>query len=82
MYNRKVYIVALVLVLVGALNWGLIAVSGVNAVTGTTALITSKINTQVIINRVVYALVGLSALYVIACCVMKKRAPTGVTPTA
>jgi uncharacterized membrane protein YuzA (DUF378 family) len=61
----NLYLVALVLVLVGALNWGLIALNGTNLVTAATSAIITDMETNAMIVRVVYALVGLAALFVI-----------------
>lgn len=52
-----IYLVALILVLVGAINWGLVGLLNTNIVE--TVLGTGTLTT------VVYALVGLSALYMI-----------------
>ena len=51
-------IIALILVIVGGLNWGLVGVFGFDLV----AAIFGEMTT---ISRVVYSLVGLSALYTI-----------------
>ena len=48
---------ALVLVIVGALNWGLVGLFGYN-------LVESLLGAWPLVVRVVYALVGLSALWV------------------
>ena len=53
--------VALVLVLVGALNWGLVGALNVDVVDKVTELV-SKDNEQ--LNRAVYVLVGVAALWV------------------
>ena len=53
--------VALVLVLVGALNWGLVGALNVDIVDKVTELV-SKDNEQ--LNRAVYVLVGVAALWV------------------
>ena len=50
--------VALVLLIVGGLNWGSIGVFGVD-------IVASIFGVMSTVSRVVYALVGLSALYVI-----------------
>jgi len=52
---------AMVLVLVGALNWGLVGALNVDAVDKVTELVT-KDNAH--LNRVVYVLVGVAALWV------------------
>ena len=49
--------VALVLVLVGALNWGLIGLFQFN-------LVKALLGDMTILSRIVYSLVGLSAFYV------------------
>ena len=59
------YLVALVLVLIGAINWGLISLNATNVVTAATSAVVSDVETQVTINRIVYALVGLAAVYII-----------------
>jgi uncharacterized membrane protein YuzA (DUF378 family) len=64
MYWQKLYVVALVLVIIGALNWGLIAINGTNAVTLATSAVGLEPSMQEKVNRAVYALVGLSALIV------------------
>jgi uncharacterized membrane protein YuzA (DUF378 family) len=61
----KLYVVALVLVIIGALNWGLIALNGTNLVTLATTAVTSKPSKIAIAVRTVYGCVGLAALYVL-----------------
>ncbi len=57
MDNKKIVdLVALVLVIVGAINWGLIGLTGMN-------LVTSLLGDGTMLTRVVYILVGLSGLY-------------------
>ena len=53
--------VALVLVLVGALNWGLVGALNVDLVDKVTGMVSGN-NEQ--LNRAVYVLVGLAALWV------------------
>jgi len=53
--------VALVLVIVGALNWGLVGAVEVDAVDKLTGLV---VKNNKMVNRVVYVLVGLAALFV------------------
>jgi uncharacterized membrane protein YuzA (DUF378 family) len=60
--NNKLLIAALVLVIIGALNWGLIAINGTNAVTMATSAVGLDMSTQEIVNRVIYALVGVSGV--------------------
>ncbi len=61
----NLYLVALILVLVGALNWGLIALNGTNLVTAASSAVISDMQTNAMVVRIVYALVGLAALFVI-----------------
>jgi uncharacterized membrane protein YuzA (DUF378 family) len=61
----NLYVVALVLVLIGALNWGLVALNGTNLVTLASSAVISDLQTNAMVVRVVYALVGLAALFVI-----------------
>ena len=53
---------ACLLVLAGALNWGTIAAANVNLVDKATSLVTAD---NAMVNRVVYALVGLAAVLLI-----------------
>ena len=62
--SGKLYVAALVLVIIGALNWGLIALNGTNAVTMITSATGLELSTQANINRIIYALVGISAIVV------------------
>jgi len=55
---RVVYKIALVLTLIGGLNWGLVGFFDYN-------LVDSLFGAGSVLARVVYALVGLGALYVI-----------------
>ena len=57
--------VALVLVIVGGLNWGLVGLADLNVVT-------SLLGQMPILVTIVYDLVGLSALYVIYATWLKK----------
>lgn len=59
------YVVALVLVIIGALNWGLIALNGTNLVTVTSSAVVPNPSTNAVVVRTVYAVVGLAALYVL-----------------
>lgn len=63
----SLYIVCLVLVLVGALNWGLVGAANFNLVSSVTSLVSSNPSTVNTANRVVYVAVGLAALYVLWC---------------
>jgi uncharacterized membrane protein YuzA (DUF378 family) len=55
--QKKIFMLAMVLVLVGALNWGIVGVSGVNLVEQLRELI------KIDISKFIYIAVGLSALY-------------------
>ena len=61
----NLYVIALVLVLIGAINWGLIALNGTNAVTLASSAVISDLKINAIVVRSVYALVALAALFVI-----------------
>lgn len=61
----SLYIVCLILVIVGALNWGLVGAANFNLVSSITSLVSSNPSTVNMANRVVYVLVGASALYVL-----------------
>ena len=61
----SLYIVCLVLVIVGALNWGLVGAANFNLVSTLTSLVSSDPSTVSTANRVVYVLVGAAALYVL-----------------
>ncbi|PIR05240.1 MAG: DUF378 domain-containing protein [Candidatus Liptonbacteria bacterium CG11_big_fil_rev_8_21_14_0_20_35_14] len=50
-------LIALILVIVGGLNWGLVGINGWNLVEG--------LGLGVTVTKIVYDLVGLSALYLI-----------------
>jgi uncharacterized membrane protein YuzA (DUF378 family) len=64
MFTSKLVVVAVVLVIIGAINWGLIALNGTNAVTMITSATGLDLSTQAMINRLIYALVGVSGLVV------------------
>jgi len=55
------------LVLVGALNWGLVGAANFNLVSSVTSLVSSNPSTVNMVNRVVYVTVGVAALYVLWC---------------
>ena len=57
MNKGKLYVIALVLVLIGALNWGFVGTVDFNLV--------EKMLGQSLITKFVYVLVGLSAVYVL-----------------
>jgi uncharacterized membrane protein YuzA (DUF378 family) len=54
-----------VLVLIGALNWGLVGAANWNAVTKTVDLLNAEQKTRETIEKAVYVLVGLAALFLI-----------------
>ncbi len=60
--------IALILVIVGALNWGLVGLLNLDLV----AAIFGDMST---VSRVVYVLVGLSAVYLAVASSMKPKAP-------
>lgn len=60
---NTIYNIALILVLIGAINWGLIAVAQFDLVAALLAG-EGKFGNISTISRVVYGLVGLSAVYV------------------
>jgi uncharacterized membrane protein YuzA (DUF378 family) len=62
MFRNRLLIAALVLVIIGAINWGLIALNGTNAVTMATSAVGLDMSTQETVNRVIYALVGVSGV--------------------
>ena len=61
----SLYIVCLVLVIVGALNWGLVGAANLNLVSTIHSLVSSNPSTVNMANRVVYFVVGLAGLYVL-----------------
>lgn len=63
----SLYIVCLVLVILGALNWGLVGAANFNLVSSLHSLVSSNPSTVNTMNRVAYVAVGLSALYVLWC---------------
>jgi uncharacterized membrane protein YuzA (DUF378 family) len=67
------------LVLVGALNWGLVAVAEFDLVAAVVGLEFGETNA---LSRIVYGLVGLSAIYQIARLATARRRPYGAATTA
>lgn len=63
----SLYIVCLVLVIVGALNWGLVGAANFNLVSSFHSLVSSNPSTVNTMNRVTYVAVGLASLYVLWC---------------
>ena len=60
---RKLDILAAVLVVIGGLNWGLVAIAEFDLVATLAGLTFGETN---VLTRVVYGLVGLAALYQVA----------------
>ena len=73
---RKLDIVAAALLVVGGLNWGLVGIAKFDLVAFIFGLEFGETNA---VTRVVYSLVGLSALYAIAS-VTRLRSHTGAAP--
>jgi uncharacterized membrane protein YuzA (DUF378 family) len=61
----SLYIVCLVLVIIGALNWGLVGAANFNLVTSINSLVSSNPSTVNMLNRIIYVIVGAAALYVL-----------------
>ena len=78
---RKLEAVALALVLVGALNWGLVALAEFDLVATLVGLEFGETNA---VSRIVYGLVGLAAVYEIALLVTSRGrlADTRRTPAS
>ena len=60
---KKIDALAILLVIVGALNWGLVAIAGFDLVAAIAGLDFGETNA---FTRIVYGLVGLSGVYVAA----------------
>jgi len=75
---KKLDLVAATLLIVGGLNWGLVAIAGFDLVAWIVGLEFGETNT---VSRIVYALVGLSAVYAIGSLLSRTRsvspAPAG-----
>lgn len=65
MEKNIIYWVALVLVIIGGLNWGLVGAANFD-------LVAALLGRMSMLSRAVYVLVGLSAIYVAAIEAMKK----------
>ncbi|HEV8173277.1 MAG TPA: DUF378 domain-containing protein [Actinoplanes sp.] len=59
---KKLDVLAAVLVIVGALNWGLVAIANLDLVAAVFGLDFGQTNP---VTRIVYGLVGLSAVYLV-----------------
>jgi len=68
--NKTLYNIACILVIVGALNWGVVGAANVNAVDKLTHAITAN-NAK--INKTIYILVGVAALVVAYAKLTKKQ---------
>mgnify|MGYP001608605788 CR=1 FL=1 len=71
---RALSVISLVLMIIGALNWGLVGLFGFNLVTWIFGLSTAGI----LITRIVYILVGLAGIYGIMMMVRLAEAPGDV----
>jgi uncharacterized protein len=75
---KKLDLVAATLLIVGGLNWGLVAIAGFDLVAWIVGLEFGETNA---VSRIVYALVGLSAVYAIGSLLSRTRsvspAPAG-----
>jgi uncharacterized membrane protein YuzA (DUF378 family) len=75
---KKLDLLAATLLIVGGLNWGLVAIAGFDLVAWIVGLEFGETNA---VSRIVYALVGLSAVYAIGALVSRARsmspAPAG-----
>jgi uncharacterized membrane protein YuzA (DUF378 family) len=74
---RKLDLLATVLLLVGGLNWGLVALAKFDLVAWIFGLDFGQTN---VASRIVYGLVGLAAVYGIASLVGARRTRVGHTP--
>jgi uncharacterized membrane protein YuzA (DUF378 family) len=75
---KKLDILAAVLLIVGGLNWGLVAIGEFDLVATLFGLDFGETNAA---TRVVYGLVGLAALYAIAVLVGRRRPAEHTRPT-
>ena len=67
--SRALYLLALVLVVVGALNWGLVGLAQFDLVAALFGLEFGETN---VATRIVYGLVGLAAVYALGALVWKR----------
>jgi len=74
---RKLDLLATVLLLIGGLNWGLVAIAKFDLVAWIFGLDFGQTN---VASRIVYGLVGLAAVYGIASLVGARRVRVGQTP--
>jgi len=66
MKNKSLYMLCLVLIIVGGLNWGLVGLLDFD-------LVATIFGDMSLLSRVVYSLVGLSAVYVLLAALKKKE---------
>ena len=77
---RKLDIVAAILLIVGGLNWGLVAIAKFDLVAWICGgLDFGETNA---VSRIIYGIVGLAALYAIASLVESAQRPSGVRAAA
>ena len=74
---KKLDVLAAVLLIVGGLNWGLVAVAKFDLVAAIFGLEFGETNA---ITRIVYGLVGLAAVYGIGALVARRRELEGTRP--
>ncbi|HUJ91293.1 MAG TPA: DUF378 domain-containing protein [Gaiellaceae bacterium] len=75
---RKLDALAAVLVIVGALNWGLVAIAKFDLVAFVFGLDFGQTNAA---TRIVYGLVGLAGVYAIAALVARRRPSVSPAPS-
>jgi uncharacterized membrane protein YuzA (DUF378 family) len=76
---KKLDLLAATLLIVGGLNWGLVAIAGFDLVAWIVGLEFGETNA---VSRIVYALVGLSAVYAIGALVSRARSMSPATASA
>jgi uncharacterized protein len=76
---KKLDLIAVVLLIVGGLNWGLVAIARFDLVAALSGLDFGETNA---LTRIVYGLVGLSAVYVAAQLRAIRRRWTASSPAA
>ena len=74
---KKLDVLAAVLLIVGGLNWGLVAIAEFDLVAAIFGLDFGETNAA---TRVVYGLVGLAAVYGIGSLIARRRALEGTRP--
>lgn len=67
---KKVDLVAIILLVIGGLNWGLVAIAEFDLVATIVGLDFGETNA---LSRIIYGLVGLSAIYVLVQAVAMRR---------